>query len=353
MIDITYNEFLNEEMAAISSKKLRDAMHDILVGLGPKETIDVEEMSAQLMSDYKITISPFFLDKFLDDFMRVKRGDRKARTFFTKGDTRWLGVRDNKGTKEMRNNLLHQKPSMGKHKRRLFAEDEKRRLEDAYNAGMKDLNFNEEVVKKSLVLQNQGDSKDIMKHIYSDIVINKYYDNTYDNCWKLMMLIGRNNKLDRVRGYFQYAPDSIKDEFNKTKKWTYVLSKPSEKKKTEPVKKPTTSSTRDFTDLPEITQNNLKKVDVEITQYGRWNAFIKSYSLYDTIRLIDKLTPDSATVVTGMDEFLAKLDQLFIILRRCFMVERAEIINFYKSIGLAGFLREWETMGERPKITNF
>jgi hypothetical protein len=277
MIDVNYNEFVNEEMSAISSRKLRDAMHDIIVDLGPKDTLDVEEMSDILMTDYKITISPFFLDKFLEDFMRAKRGDRKARTFFTRGDTRWLGVRDNKGIKEMRNNLLHLKPSLTKYKRRLFVEADKKKLDDAYEAGMKDLNFTEDMIKKTFVLQRPEDSKDIMKLIYSDVVMDKKYENSYDNCWKLMMLIGKQNNLDRIRGYFQYAPESVKTQFKQEKKWTYNLTKPPEKKvvkktETAPKVKEETKNRQESSISP-ITEENLKKVDEELKQYRRWSEF--------------------------------------------------------------------------------
>jgi len=355
---MNYNEFVNEEMSTVSTKKLRDAMHDVIVELGAKETLDVEEMSNILMADYKITISPFFLDKFLDDFMRVKRGDRKARTFFTRGDVRWLGVRDNKGTKEMRNNLLHQKPSLTKHKRRLFAEADKKKLEDAYNAGMKDLSFTEDIIKKTFVLQRPEDSKEIIKLIYSDVIIDKKYDNIYDNCWKLMLLIGKQNKMDRIRGYFQYAPQSVKDEYQKTGKWMYNLTKPSEKKpiakKQEKPKKVEVSdqSGNDFvSSVSPITEENLNKIDEEMKQYRSWEDFIKSYNLFDITRLINRMKLEYTK--TGMDEFLAKLDEFNMILNKFYMVDRIDMIEFYKKLGLAAFLREWQETGKKPVIKDF
>lgn len=233
-MDLRYTEFLNEDMAAISIRKLRDAMHDVIVALKPEETLDVEELSKTLMDEFKITISPFFLDKFLDDFLRVKRGDKKARTFFTRSDARWLGVREIKGSKQLRNNLPHIKPSLAKHRRNLILAEADKKLDDAYKSGMKDLSFSEDVIKSSLVLQKPVDSERIMKSIYSEVVVNNKYDNTYDNCWKLMMLMSKSWNLDRIRGWFKLAPQSVRDEFygapEGKRKINYELTKPNPKK---------------------------------------------------------------------------------------------------------------------------
>lgn len=355
MFDTKYTEFLNEGTGMISQRKLRDAMHDIIVELGPKETIDIEELANRLMSEHKITISPFFLDKFLDSFIKVKRGDRTAHTFFTKGDTRWLGVRDIKGTKEIRNNLLYQKPILAKHKKRLFAEEERKRLDDAYKAGMKDLSFSEDVIKKSLILQKPEDSAEFMKNIYSDIIINKYYDNTYDNCWKLMMLIGKQNKLDRRRGWFKLAPQSVKDEYFKGeeghRRINYDLTKPP--KETKKVTKPVNPK-RDL-ELPPETQENLNIVDGYLKKYNNWGGFINDTSLRNVVEMIDSLTvkPTVSGTDVKFEEFLAKLDQLNLILTKYYRVDRRDVIMFYRNIGLAGYLREWETMKSRPKINDF
>ena len=346
MLDFTYTDFINEEMSVISRKKLRDAMHDILVELGPKETLDVEQMSNILMTDYKVDISPFFLDKFLDDFLRAKAGDKKARTFFTKADTRWLGVRDINGTKEIRNNLLHLKPALTKHKRRLFADDERKKLDDIYKSGMKDLSFSEDVIKKSLVLQKPEDSIDIMKLIYTDVISNKRYDNTYDNCWKLMMIIGRRYNLDRVRGWFKLAPQSVKDDYFKSpegqRKINYELTKP----------KPTTKNVEQKKDinLPE-TQRNLAVVDRYLNKYKNWEDFIRQTDLRTLIEIIDSLNTRTSPGF-GLEIFVQKIDQFNLILQRFYHVDRKDIISYYKNVGLAKYLRQWQ-MGGKPKINDF
>jgi len=347
-------EFLNEDMSEMATKKLRDAIHDIVVGLKQKETLDVEELSNALLNDNKITISPYFLDKFLDDFMRVKRGDKKASTFFTRGDTRWLGVRDNKGTKEVRNNLLFLKPALSKHKRKLYSDEEHQKLEQAYKNGMPELNFTEDVLKKTIILQKPEDSKKIMKLIYSDMIIDKKYYNSYDNCWKLMCLIGKQNNLDRIRGYFKFAPQSVKDEYKRTGKVDLNLKKV-EKEKT---KNTTTNSTQksksnistvgDLNGWQRYTFNqNTQYLDEKI---GNWKEFT-GISLSGLIKIIDGLKVISKH--SEIDVFLSKIDELIIYLRETYMVEKTEIINHFKKIGLAKFLRDWESTKIRPKINDF
>jgi len=342
----TYIEFINEEMAAISTRKLRDAMHDVLVELEPKETLDVEELSDILMRDYKITISPLFLDNMLDNYIKVKRGDKKTKTLFLKSDIRWLGVRDVKGSKELRNNLHFQKASLGKHKRRLYAEEEKQRLEDVYNAGMKDLDFSEDVIKKSLVLQKPTDSKEIMKLIYNDVIFRKLYDNTYDNCWKLAMLIGKNNKLDRIRGWFKLAPQKVKKEYYNgregERKINYELTRP--KKKAAPKKSDEINPT---------TEKNLKIVDEHLEKYSSWEEFKNNTNMENVIKLIDSMKTKSNIEQRSIQQFVSKIDQLNLILIRFYQVDKIDIIYFYKNIGLANFMKRWQMTLRRPKINDF
>jgi hypothetical protein len=357
MLELNYNKFLNEGVGDVSIRKLRDAMHDIIVELEPKETIDVEELSKTLMDEFKINISPFFLDKFLDDFLKVKKGDKKAITFFTRSDTRWLGVREIKGSKQIRNNLPHIRPSLAKHKRRLFIEEDKKRLDDAYKSGMKDLNFSEDIIRSSLVLQKPADSEDMMKFIYSEVIINKKYENNYDNCWKLMMLLSRSWNLDRIRGWFKLAPQSVKDEFYSApegkRKINYDLTKPKPKKVL--VKKDNLKRDLDIT--PE-TKENLMIVDHYLHKYKKWADFISDTTLRDLINIIDNLKPGIKFIQQSKDyslfhEFLAKIDQLNLILIKHYKVNKKDVLLFFMKIKLASFLREWEAMKSRPKINDF
>jgi hypothetical protein len=356
MLDIKYTEFLNEEMGAISVMKLRDAMHDIIVALGPKDIMDVEEMAAQLQSEYKITISPFFLDKFLDDFLKVKRGDKKAKTFFNRGDMRWLGVRDVNGTKQMRNNLLHLSPNLAKHKRNLFKEEDKKKLDDAYKAGMPDLNFKEDVIKQSLILQKPSDSEEMMKIIYTDVIINKKYENTYDNCWKLMMLIAKNNKFDTIRGYFKLAPQAVRDEYynppiGQPKKINYELTRPPKEAKKKETKKPVSNPIKKQEISPKTTLN-VEVVDKHLEKYNRWDEFISDTNFRKLIELIDALKSETHQD-NSFDEFLDKTEQLKFILIKFYGVNTKDVILFFKNMGMAGFLREWQSTKKRPKINDF
>lgn len=345
MLDLKFVDFINEDMALISRQKLRDAMHDIIVDLKPKQTIDVEEMSNILIDEYKITISPFFLDKFLDDYLKVKRGDKKVNTIFDRNDSKWLGVRDVKGTKEMRNNLLYLKPSLSKHKRRLIENDDNKRLDDIYKSGMKDLSFSEDIIKKSLILQRPEDSIDIIKLIYSDVVLKEKYDNTYDNCWKLMMLIGKNNKLDRVRGWFKLAPESVMKEYSINNRIDYELT-------TTKKKSSSNSNVKRKNETSPETKKNLDIVDQYLKKYSNWGEFIKDITLRRLIELIEKLY----STLDKRDEFntfLSKIDELNFILIKYYSVDRNDVITFYKNLGLAGYLKKWDVNKTRPKINDF
>lgn len=341
---INYGEFLNEEMSAVATKKLRDAIHDIVVELKLKETLDVEELSNALLTNGKITISPFFIDKFLGDFMRVKGGDKRATTIFTRGDTRWLGVRDNKGTKEIRNNLLYQKPSLAKHKRRLYSEEESEKLERAYKEGMKDLNFNEDVMIKSLIFQRPEDSKDMIKLIYSDVVVNKKYYNTYENCWKLMISYSKRENLDRIRGYFKLAPQSVKEEYKKTGKFNLDLKLIEKPKST--TKKPVSTKSNNH-----IENNNMLYLEEKINKYSEWIDFINNINLLRLVNLINGMNVVSKH--SEFEIFLSKLDELVVNLKKYYGIKEINIIDYFKEVKLAKYIRDWKTSGIKPKISDF
>ena len=344
MLEFNYTDFLNEEMSVISTRKLRDAMHDIVMELGPKDTLDVEAMCNILMADYKITISPYFLDKFLDEYMRKKRGEENVKTFFQKSDTKWLRVKEVNGAKVISNNFPYRPPILAKHRKNLILAAAEQRLEDAYKTGMPELNFKEDVIKQTFVLQKPTDSKEMMKSIYNDIIVNNKYENTYDNCWKLMMLMGNYYKLDRIRGYFRLAPQSVKDEYNRGpeghKKINYELTKP--KKKKENVR-------RDLHDPPDV-KRNLSIVDKHLDKYKRWEEFVADTKLIDWINLIDKLETKYVVDSQELDGFLYKMEQLKYILIRYYLVDTKDVLLFYKSVGLVSFIRDWDSSKERPKI---
>lgn len=345
-----YYEFINEEMSALANRRLRDAIHDIVVELKPKEIIDVEELSDTLSSNFRINISPFFLDKFLDDFMRSKKGG-KVDTFFTRGDAKWLGIRDNKGKKELRNNLLYLKPSLSKHKRRLFQEEEEQKLENAYKEGMKELDFTEDIIKKTLILQHPDDSKEMMKSIYSDVIKDKRYHNTYENCWKLMMQIGKYQNLDRIRGYWRYAPESIKKEFASSKRLNLEPTKIENKK----TNKPSTNSSTDSkveqsSKIPINTEENMKYLEYKIKS-KKWSEFINVVGLTKLIDIIEGLKITSKH--NDFLDFRLKTDELMFILTKFYRVNRIDVINYFKKVKLDKYFLDWEDNNRRPKINDF
>lgn len=353
MLEINYSEFINEEMAAISANKLRDAIHDIVVELSPKQVLEIEELSNILISEYKITISPQFIDKFLDEYLKARRGDTKAKTFFTRDDTRWLGVRDVDGTKQIRNNLHFLAPSLAKHKQRLWKDDEKRTIEDAYKAGMKDLNFSEDLIKQSLVLQYPTDSEEMIKQIYKDVIITKRFENTPENCWKMMMVLAKNQKLDRKRNWFNIAPKGIKNSFNKDGKidYTLVRTKKDKDDKNTPTKKKPIDKTP--IDVSVKEKDNLKKIDNRLANYEHWEAIQNNFSKRNLIELIDSLVPEKTENIKPFDEFLIKTEILTALLVRYYLVNKKDVYDFYFKTGFADYVSQWDDSGVRPKITDF
>jgi len=210
----------------MSNKKLRDAIHDIVTNLDKDQSIDIEELSSELLLKYKITISPKFLDEYLNDFNKIKRGYNVSDTIFSRQDARWLNIKDKDDTKELRNNLYYQRPSLAKHKDRMVKDIIEKRLDDAYKSGMKDLKLSEETIKKTFILQDPNDAKNIIKSIYEMVNIQMKYKNTKENCWKMMIIMGYNRmKLDTKKNYFDLAPESIKKEYEEIGKINLTLEK--------------------------------------------------------------------------------------------------------------------------------
>jgi hypothetical protein len=351
MLETSYSDFLNEEMSAISANKLRDAIHDIVVELTPKQILDIEELSDILSAEYKITISPLFIDKFLDEYLKARKGDTKAKTFFTREDTKWLGVRDTNGTKQIRNNLHFLAPSLGKHKQRLKKEDENKLIDRAYKAGMKDLNISEDLIKRTFVLQLPTDSEDMIKQIYKDAVVNQKYANTPENCWKMMMILGKNQKLDRKRNWFNLAPNAIKKYYAINGRIDYTIEKTN--KDNESKKQSKKIVNKSPLDVSGEEKDNLRKIDKKLANYENWNAIIDDVEKREIIELIDTLTTEQPTNSTLFDSFLLKTNILTALLIKFYLVDKNDVYEFYHKIGFADFVAEWDKTQVRPKITDF
>jgi len=231
-MNIRFNNFLNEEMSMLSNNKVRDAIHDIVVKMDKKDAMDIEELSNILLIEHKITINPHFIDIILDDFLKIKKGLSVPDSLFKRQDSRWLGVKEQNGDKELRNNLYYLKPNLAKHKEMLIYQISLDKLEKAYKEGMVDLNFEEYIIKRTFVLQHPDDSKNMMIDIYKATVVSKKYQNNYENCWKMMMILGNRNKLDKIRGYMKFSPPSVGKEYGRTGKINLDLKKTTELKKT-------------------------------------------------------------------------------------------------------------------------
>ena len=191
-----------------------------------------------------------------------------------------------------------------------------------------------------------------MKYIYNDVIITKKYDNTYDNCWKLMMLLGKQNKLDRVKGWFKLAPQKVKDKFYSSKEGepqiNYDLTKPS---KNQPIKN--TNPKRD-TNTSSETEKNLKIVDDYLDKYQSWGHLLRGVKLPTLIQMLDDIKARPvADQGNKLNEFVAKIDQLTLILTKFYQVDRRHVIQFYSMVGLAPVIKKWQSTGNRPKINEF
>ena len=293
-MEIKFNRFLNEELSMLSTDRLRDSIHDIIVKLKRKDTLDLNELSNRLYSDYKISISTEFLNKIFDDFIKSKKGEDSPDSIFDKrSDSRWLGVREieknKKKNKELRNNLYFLKPNLAKHRERLTIQLGAEKLEKSYKEGLPGLEFQEDIIKKTFVLQHPEDSKYIIMEIYKAAKVDKRYENSYENCWKMMMVLGKKMGLDKARGYLDFAPANIRQEYYETKEMDLTLVKTPEKEKQAPSTPP----------IEGIPTGLDVKVGDEVIYFNSLGTKIKSKALSDSHKLEIPINNVNPTVQTG------------------------------------------------------
>lgn len=245
--------FLNEEIVIKIDKKLKDAIHDIVILLKENEYYDLGSLSNILRHQYDIYITPDLLERF---FTLWK--DNKD-TIFNKKDKKWLYW--NSVLKIVENNFLKskQKPSLGKSKRELKRKEE----EELYNnikkdgwfklptnkfiyRGSKSFNLSKDDVISITEYEKDKYSKgsnpiklDLVKKIFDlsnamaiilvDFVkkdIKKYrvdilYDNGpmyYFESFKILLKIGDSYNLKYKDNWIEYAPSRIKQMYLKRKK---------------------------------------------------------------------------------------------------------------------------------------
>lgn len=87
---INFNDFIiNENMHIDSKRKLRDAIHDIVVdNLDYGEYMEIDELSKKLKDDYNLSIPPEILDILIFKNWWIKNDY----SIFRKKDDKWLGV---------------------------------------------------------------------------------------------------------------------------------------------------------------------------------------------------------------------------------------------------------------------
>jgi len=246
---------LNEEIKVRNNKKLRDAIHDIVVTLEVDEYFDVSTISNILRDDFNIFLSPKLLERFI-----VYWNDSKD-SIFSRDDNKWLFW--DSSEQFIENNLIRVKKRgvLGKSRRRLIKKEKDDRIKTVRKSGwikIKDGRFvyygpksfkitdkdeititkyekekyekyenpiTPELISKIFILDHPDDAIEYSNSINNDIKMDKITSNPkhggsyYDECFKLMIKIAKEEELDTKRGWDKkYAPSLLKKRILRKKK---------------------------------------------------------------------------------------------------------------------------------------
>jgi len=246
---------LNEEVKIRSDKKLRDAIHDIVVTLESDEFFNIVDISNILRDEYSTFVTPKLLLRLLTLWKDDKYG------VFTRDDKTWLSWDEDEEMIE--NNIKKRKrPSiLGKSRKRIKKEEEKEKFKEIKESGwvkLRDGRFiyrgiktfkidkdeqigiskyekeeyeegenpiTPELIRNLFVLDHPNDANELsfkVKTLIDNKEIksipqkgNQYYFETF----RKLMEIGKELKLDRKRGWEKkYAPSRLKEIIIKRKK---------------------------------------------------------------------------------------------------------------------------------------
>jgi len=260
---------INEEVKIKSNKKLRDAIHDIIIELNETDSYNLGEICNILRNKYDIYITPDLLKRLLYLWKKKKNDD-----IFQEYDIRWLKWDSKK--KELKNNLiLKNKPILGKSRRRIIKEEEIKKLNVLKEKGwikLRDGRFvykgpgnfkvtdddlimyskyekesykdgenpiTPELIKNMFILDHPNDSIDISNKV-QDLINNKEINvnpkngrDYYYDCFVKMVGITNSMGLDVKRGWEKkYAPSKLQERMirtNKRKKWEKEKNEESDK----------------------------------------------------------------------------------------------------------------------------
>jgi len=250
---------LNEEVKIRSDRKLKDAIHDIVVELEENEFWDLGSISDILREDHGLFVTPKLLERLFTLFDNGKVG------VFDKSDGSWLSWDEDE--KIVENNIKKKKRSsiLGKARRRIRKEEEKEKFEQIKKSGwikLRDGRFvyrgpktfkvedDDQIsiskyekesydqgenpivpnlVRSLFVLVHPDDgyqiSAEIQKLIDNGDIKPKAKDgaNYYYETFRKLFELGKKTKLDTKRGWEKkYAPNKLKErnlKKNKREAW--------------------------------------------------------------------------------------------------------------------------------------
>lgn len=247
---------LNEEIFIKTTKRIRDAIHDIVTKLNIDEFYDLGTLSNILRHEYNIFLTPKLLERLFSLWEDKKDG------VFIETDKKWLKW-DNK-LNIVENNVLspNKKGVLGKSKRRIYKKEEKDLYDNIKNNGwvkisdgrfvynaniMHQLSDEEknsiiisklekdeyekgfnpitpELISNILVLNHPNDADLLSMLVDNAIKTNEikysFKDgrNYYNECFNYFLKISKERKFDFIRGWEKYAPSKYKMLLIKNKK---------------------------------------------------------------------------------------------------------------------------------------
>jgi len=261
---------INEEVKIKSNKKIRDAIHDIVINLDKDDSYNLGEICNILRNEYKIYITPDLLNRML--YLWSKKDNN---SIFLDFDKKWL-LWNNK-TKLIKNNfkLTKKRGVLGKSRRRIKSELDNEKIQKLKENGWmkirdgrfvynpKTFKVNEdddimlskyekqsfkkgenpitsELVRKMFILDHPDDADDIVDEIQILIDEEKIKakpsngEMYYYECFLKMIDITNALKLDVIRGWDKkYAPTKLQERMikqKKKKKWEKEENKKSDEK---------------------------------------------------------------------------------------------------------------------------
>jgi hypothetical protein len=273
---------LNEEMHIRSDKKLRDAVHDLIVDLKPYEYYDLGTISNILRHKFKVFITPNLLERMLNLWE-----DGKSTNVFRKKDANWL--KWDKKEKWLTNNLVSDKSSvLGKSRRKIRRKESSGLERSIKEDGWRRTKQGDWVFVGNTEFQTRGaDEIDVTKfektkyaegenpitpELYKKTFIQKFNADVeseemiseideaikkgeitsspengaayYDETWRLMMHLSKEKELERFRDYLKYAPTKVKEIMLKKKKEDQKRKEEEQKYEKDKIKDPEQTLTK-------------------------------------------------------------------------------------------------------------